>query len=284
MSQRRFDIVFSSDTFLSCVLGLILFIAATVVLTSNEMRSLLRSWSNAAHATYTIEIDPSESKRLDVILKKTASYFGVEKIIVLDPSYVRKLLDQNGESIVNPPVLVDVVVDPEDSRFSSLELREELIKIAPSTRLLKPDVVSPEAISHAKFLDGISLWFSMTMLILFCCLVVFMIYSEIQIHQRTIYLFSLLGAPASYIARTFKKYTSLLFVKAFGFFVVFSILAIFSLWCLHSIDFSASFVSLQSALLVCLTLFVLFVFLTVFLVPFVLHMFLSSQYRKTFVS
>jgi cell division protein FtsX len=216
MKQRRFDIPFGSDLFVSIVMGLMLFITSLSLLVSVGVNQYIQQWNAATQATFTVELSHTAGTQLpDVIslLKQTPE---IELIEVLDKNYVQKMMFQLGVSSANAPILIDFVVAKDQlSAFNADKLAEKVQQIIPDSTLVKPVLTSPEALAMGNMVEAVSLGFGMIMIIAMCAMIAFLMYSEVQTHERTISLFNLLGAPNYYISKTFQRYAAVILIKSF---------------------------------------------------------------------
>lgn len=216
IKQHRFDIPFGSDLYVSLVLGLMLFMTSLSLLVSVGVNQYIQQWNAATQATFTVELSHSASTQLpDVILllKQTPE---IDVIEVLDKSYVQKMMFQLGVSAANAPILIDFVVSKERlSTFDADKLSEKIQQIIPDSTLIKPVLTSPEALAMGNLVEVVSLWFGMIMMLTMCAIIAFLMYSEVQTHERTIELFNLLGAPNYYISKIFQRYAAVILIKSF---------------------------------------------------------------------
>lgn len=213
--QRRFDIPFGSDFWISVVIGLMLFLTSFCLLVSIGANRYIQDWHIAANGTFSVELAPSKGEFLQPVLQTLKSHPDVQDVYVLDKGYVEQLMMQIGISGANAPVLIDFVV-PLDKieSFDSDSLLVKLQAIVPDANLIKPALVAPESLAVAKLVESLSFGFGLTVLLLMCAIISFVCYSEIQAHSRTIRLFNLLGAPNGFIVGIFQKYVSIILLKA----------------------------------------------------------------------
>jgi cell division protein FtsX len=216
IKQRRFDIPFGSDLFISMVMGLMLFVTSLSLLVSVGVNHYIQGWNSATQATFTVELSHNAGTQLpDVVLllKQTPD---IERIEVLDKNYVQKMMLDLGISASNVPILIDFVVSKDRlSAFEADKLSEKIQQIIPDSTLVKPVLTSPEALGMGNMIEVISLGFGIVMILTMCAMIAFLMYSEIQTHERTIELFNLLGAPNYYISKIFQRYAAVILMKSF---------------------------------------------------------------------
>lgn len=216
MRQRRFDIPFGSDLLISVVMGLMLFVTSLSLLVSVGVNQYIQQWNAATQATFTVELSPNAGTQLpDVILllKQTPE---IELIEVLDKNYVQKLMFEMGISSSSAPILVDFVVSKDRlNAFDADKLLDKLHQLIPDSSLIKPVLTSPEALALGNMIEAISLGFGIIMILAMCAMIAFLMYSEVQTHDRTIELFNLLGAPNYYISKIFQRYAAVILIKSF---------------------------------------------------------------------
>ena len=217
MKQRRFDIPFGSDTLISIVLGLMLFITSLSLLGSMGINKYIQDWNSAVQATFTIELPHTAATQLPDIIHLLKQHPEIETIEILEKNYVQKMMLQIGISSAEAPVIIDFIVDRDKlSAFDSGNMLDSLQKIIPNADLNKPVLTSPEALALGKMVETISLWFGMIMIGAMCAIIAFLMYSEVQTHERTIELFNLLGAPNYFISKIFQRYAAVILVKSFA--------------------------------------------------------------------
>jgi cell division protein FtsX len=216
MKQRRFDIPFGSDTLISIVLGLMLFITSLSLLVSIGVNRYIQDWNSSVQATFTIEIPNASGSQLPDVIHLLKQHSEIETVEILEKNYVQKMMLQIGLSSSEAPVIIDFVVDKNKlSSFDSSSMLDSLQKIIPNADLNKPVLTSPEALAMGGIVETISLWFGMIMIGAMCAVIAFLMYSEVQTHERTIELFNLLGAPNYFISKIFQRYAAIILVKSF---------------------------------------------------------------------
>ncbi len=216
MKQRRFDIPFGSDTLISIVLGLMLFITSLSLLVSIGVNRYIQDWNSSVQATFTIEIPNASGAQLPDVIHLLKQHSEIETVEILEKNYVQKMMLQIGLSSSEAPVIIDFVVDKNKlSSFDSSSMLDSLQKIIPNADLNKPVLTSPEALAMGGVVETISLWFGMIMIGAMCAVIAFLMYSEVQTHERTIELFNLLGAPNYFISKIFQRYAAIILVKSF---------------------------------------------------------------------
>lgn len=215
IKQRRFDIPFGSDFWISVVVGLMLFLTSFCLLVSIGANRYIQDWHIAANGTFSVEIPPSQGEFLQPVVNTLKSHPDVQDVYVLDKSYVEQLMMQIGVSGANAPVLIDFVVPLEKiDSFESDALLVKLQAIVSNVNLIKPALVAPESLAVARLVESLSFGFGLTVLLMMCIVISFVCYSEIQAHSRTIRLFNLLGAPNKFIVSIFQKYISIILLKS----------------------------------------------------------------------
>lgn len=216
MKQRRFDIPFGSDIWISTVFGLMLFITSLSLLVSIGINRYIQDWNTSTQATFTLELPNQAGNQLPDVMQVLKQYPEIEIIEILDKTYVQKLMLQLGISASNAPILIDVIVSKDHlSQFDADKLLGEVQKIIPKADIVKPVLTSPEALSLAKMVEVISFGFGLIMILTMCAIIAFLMYSEVQTHERTIELFNLLGAPNYFISKIFQGYASAILLKSF---------------------------------------------------------------------
>lgn len=216
INQRRFDIPFGSDFFISVVMGLMLFVTSLSLLVSVGVNQYIQHWNTATQATFTVELSHNSGVQLPDVIQLLKQAQDIELIEVLDKNYVQKMMFQLGISAANAPILIDFVVSKERlGAFDADKLSEKIQQIIPDSALIKPALTSPEALAMGNMIEAISLGFGMIMILAMCAMIAFLMYSEVQTHERTIGLFNLLGAPNYYISKIFQRYTAVILIKSF---------------------------------------------------------------------
>ncbi|QOL19711.1 hypothetical protein [Candidatus Bodocaedibacter vickermanii] len=216
IKQRRFDIPFGSDVWISIVLGLMLFVTSLSLLVSVGVNRYIQDWNSAVQATFTIELPHNSGTQLPDVIHILKQQSEVEVIEVLEKSYVQKMMFQMGLSSSDAPILIDFVVSKDKlSTFNADKLLDGLQKIIPHTALVKPVLTSPEALAMGKMVEIVSFSFGMIMICAMCAIIAFIMYAEVQTHERTIELFNLLGAPNYFISKIFQKYAAVILIKSF---------------------------------------------------------------------
>lgn len=223
MKQRRFDIPFGSDTLISIVLGLMLFITSLSLLVSLGVNKYIQEWNDSVHSTFTIELPYSAGNQLPDVMHLLKQHPEIETIEILEKTYVQKMMLQLGLSSSEAPIIIDFVVGADKiSTFDAGNMLDSLQKIIPNADLTKPVLTSPEALTMGKMVETISLWFGMIMIGAMCAIIAFLMYSEVQTHERTIELFNLLGSPNYFISKIFQRYAAVIMVKSFALSVLFN--------------------------------------------------------------
>lgn len=216
IKQKRFDIPFGSDIWISAVLGLMLFITSLSLLVSISINKYIQDWNTSVQATFTLELPHQSEQHIPEIMQTLKKYPAIESIKVLDKTYVQKLMLQLGIASIDAPVLIDFVVSKEQfSNFDSDKVLVDIQKILPASSMMKPVLTSPDALSMARTVETLSFGFGFIMVIAMCLTIAFVTYSEVQTHEKTIELFNLLGAPNYFISKIFQQYTSLILLKSF---------------------------------------------------------------------
>ncbi|MCP5322464.1 MAG: hypothetical protein H6492_00425 [Candidatus Paracaedibacteraceae bacterium] len=216
MKQRRFDIPFGSDVWISIVLGLMLFVTSISLIVSVGVNQYIQDWNTSAQATFTIELPHKSDILMPEVMQVLKQYPEVESVSVLDKSYVQKLMFQLGVASIDAPILIDFIVSKDVLlNFDSDKILNALQKIIPQTSIIKPVLTSQEALSMAQVVGYIAFGFGVIMVVAMCAIIAFLMYSEVQTHERTIDLFNLLGAPNYFISKIFQNYVFLILVKAF---------------------------------------------------------------------
>lgn len=216
MKQRRFDIPFGSDMWISTVLGLMLFITSLSLLVSIGINRYIQDWNTSTQATFTLELPHQTGNQLPDVMQVLKQHPEIEMIEILDKTYVQKLMFQLGIAASDAPILIDVIISKDHlSQFDADKLLSEIQNIIPKTSIVKPVLTSPEALSLAKMVEVISFGFGLIMMITMCAIIAFLMYSEVQTHERTIELFNLLGAPNYFISKIFQGYASTILLKSF---------------------------------------------------------------------
>lgn len=216
MKQRRFDIPFGSDIWISIVLGLMLFVTSLSLLVSVGVNRYIQDWNSAVQATFTVELPHNSGTQLPDVIHMLKQQPEVEVIEILEKSYVQKMMFQMGLSSTDAPILIDFVISKEKlSTFDPDKLLDGLQKIIPHAALIKPVLTSPEALSMGKMVEVVSFSFGMIMIGAMCAIIAFIMYAEVQTHERTIELFNLLGAPNYFISKIFQKYAAVILIKSF---------------------------------------------------------------------
>lgn len=159
MKQRRFDIPFGSDIWISIVLGLMLFVTSLSLLVSVGVNQYIQDWNSAVQATFTVELPHNSGTQLPDVVHMLKQHPDIERIEILEKSYVQKMMFQ----------MVEIV----------------------------------------------SFSFGMIMIGAMCAIIAFIMYAEVQTHERTIELFNLLGAPNYFISKIFQKYAAVILIKSF---------------------------------------------------------------------
>lgn len=175
------------------------------------------SWNEAINATFTVQVPHNKEKdiELEKILTRINSYAGVKKAKFVDASHIEKLLHELGMENPNQSFYVDVSLHADDlSHFNFDTFKQEVEKIGQPIFIEKPITPSEDTVAVTKILQTLSLSFSMVLLISILLTVCITTYAEIQTHQRTINILSLIGAPNTYISKLFQKYTSSFTIKA----------------------------------------------------------------------
>lgn len=215
MRTGRFDIPFGSDTWVSLALGLMLFITSLSILVSISVNQHTLDWHTSIQATFTLELPASSEEKLPEVQQILHQHPDIRHVHVLDQNYVEKLMLQLGISNTNSPVLIDFVVSKSLlSSFDADGLLSNVQKIAPQAALIKPVLASPDTIAITEKVQIAAFGFGVIMLTALCFILVFLIYSETQVHTRTISLFNLLGAPNYFISNIFRKYIIWMLVKS----------------------------------------------------------------------
>lgn len=215
MKQRRFDIPFGADTLISIVMGLMLFITSLSLVVSIGVNRYIQDWNSSVQATFTIEIPNSAGTQLPDVIHLLKQHSEIETVEILEKNYVQKMMLQIGLSSSEAPIIIDFVVDRDKiSSFDSGNMLDSLQKVIPNADLSKPVLTSPEALAMGKIVETISLWFGMIMIGAMCAVIAFLMYAEVQTHERTIELFNLLGAPNYFISKIFQRYAAVILVKS----------------------------------------------------------------------
>ena len=216
MKQRRFDIPFGSDVWISIVLGLMLFVTSLSLLVSVGVNRYIQDWNSAVQATFTLEMPHNSGTQLPDIIHMLKHQPEIEVIEILEKSYVLKMMFQMGLSSTDAPIVIDFVISKDKlSTFDADKLLDGLQKIIPHTELIKPVLTSPEALAMGKMVEIVSLSFGMIMIGAMCAIIAFIMYAEVQTHERTIELFNLLGAPNYFISKIFQRYAAVILIKSF---------------------------------------------------------------------
>jgi cell division protein FtsX len=216
MKQRRFDIPFGSDVWISIVLGLMLFVTSLSLLVSVGVNRYIQDWNSAVQATFTLEMPHNSGTQLPDVIHMLKHQSEIEVIEILEKSYVQKMMFQMGLSSTDAPILIDFVISKDKvSTFDADKLLDGLQKIIPHTELIKPVLTSPEALAMGKMVEIVSLSFGMIMICAMCAIIAFIMYAEVQTHKRTIELFNLLGAPNYFVSKIFQKYAAVILIKSF---------------------------------------------------------------------
>lgn len=217
MSQKRFDIQFSSDRWISTVLGIMLFLAGMSFFAGLGLNKYVMGWSETMNATFTVQVPQDKKKELELekVLTRINNYTGVKKAKFVDASHIENMLNELGMESTAPSFYVDVSLHDEDlSHFNFEAFKQEVEKIGQPIFIEKPTPPSDDTIALTKLLQKLSLSFSMILLISILLTTGITIYAEIQTHQHTINILSLIGAPNTYISKLFQKYTSSFTTKA----------------------------------------------------------------------
>lgn len=223
MKQRRFDIPFGSDTLISIVLGLMLFITSLSLLVSIGVNNYIQDWNSSAEATFTVELPQAAAAQLPDVVNLLKQHPDIEVIEILEKTYVQKMMLQIGLSSAEAPIIIDFAVNADTvATFDAENMLDRLQKIIPNADLTKPVLTSPEALAMGRMVETISLWFGMIMIVAMCAIIAFLMYSEVQTHERTIELFNLLGAPNYFISKIFQRYAAVILVKSFVLSVAFN--------------------------------------------------------------
>ena len=88
MKQRRFDIPFGSDTLISIVLGLMLFITSLSLLVSIGVNRYIQDWNSSVQATFTIEIPNASGAQLPDVIHLLKQHSEIETVEILEKNYV----------------------------------------------------------------------------------------------------------------------------------------------------------------------------------------------------
>lgn len=224
IKQRRFDIPFGSDIWISFIIGLMLFLTSFCLLVSIGANKYIQDWHIAANGTFSVEMPAQKGEFLQPVLQTLKSQPDVQDVYVLDKSYVEQLMMQIGVSGANAPILVDFVVplDKIDT-FDADKLLVKLQAVVPEVSLIRPALVSPESLAVARLVESLSLGFGILVLMVMCVTIGFVCYSEVQTHARTIKLFNLLGAPNHFIIGILQRYISVVLLKALALTVFLSV-------------------------------------------------------------
>lgn len=216
MKQRRFDIPFGSDIWISIVFGLMLFVTSLSFLVSVGVNRYIQDWNSAVQATFTVELPHNSGTQLPDVIHMLKQQSEVEVIEILEKSYVQKMMFQMGLSSTDAPILIDFVISKEKLlTFDADKLLDDLQKIVPHTALIKPVLTSPEALAMGHIVEIISFSFGRVMIGVMCAIIAFIMYAEVQTHERTIELFNLLGAPNYFISKIFQRYAAVILLKSF---------------------------------------------------------------------
>jgi cell division protein FtsX len=216
MKQRRFDIPFGSDIWISTVLGLMLFITSLSLLVSIGINHYIQDWNTSTQATFTLELPHESGNQLPDVMQVLKQRSEIEMIEILDKTYIQKLMFQLGIAASDAPILIDFIVSKDHlSQFDADKLLSDVRKVVPKTVIINPVLTSPEALSLAKMVEIVSFGFGLIMMITMCAIIAFLMYSEVQTHERTIELFNLLGAPNYFISKIFQGYASSILLKSF---------------------------------------------------------------------
>jgi cell division protein FtsX len=193
-----------------------LFITSLSLLLSIGINHYIQNWNTSVQATFTLELPHQSGVELPDVIQVIKQYSEIEKVEILDKTYVQKLMFQMGIAATEAPILIDVIVTKEQlSNFDADKLLGDVQKIIPNAAIIKPVLTSPEALSMAKVIEAISLGFGLIMIIAMCAIIAFLMYSEVQTHERTIQLFNLLGAPNYFISKIFQGYVLTILLKSF---------------------------------------------------------------------
>jgi cell division protein FtsX len=216
MKQRRFDIPFGSDVWISIVMGLMLFVTSLSLLVSVGVNRYIQDWNSAVQATFTLDLPHDSEDQLSEVIQVLKLQPEVEVIEILEKSYVQQMMFQMGVSSTEAPILIDFVISKDKlSTFDADKLLEDLKKITPQAELVKPVLTSPEALAMGKIVEVISLSFGVIMIGAMCAIIAFIMSAEVQTHERTIELFNLLGAPNYFISKIFQRYAAVILIKSF---------------------------------------------------------------------
>lgn len=216
MKQRRFDIPFGSDIWISIVLGLMLFVTSLSLLVSVGVNRYIQDWNSAVQATFTIELPHNSGTQLPDVIHMLKQQSDVEVIEILEKNYVQKMMFQMGVSSADAPILIDFVVSKDKlTTFDADKLLDGLQGVIPHTQLIKPVLTSPEALAMGKIIEITSLSFGIIMICAMCAIIAFIMYAEVQTHERTIELFNLLGAPNYFVSKIFQRYAAVILIKSF---------------------------------------------------------------------
>lgn len=217
MSQKRFEIQFSSDRWITIVLGVMLFLASLSFFAGLGLNKYVIGWNETMNATFTVQVPQDKKKEIDLekILARINNYAGVKKAKFVDASHIENILKELGIENTTPSFYVDVSILDEDLRdFNFNDFKEEVEKIGQQILIEKPLAPSQDTIALTMLLQKLSLSFSMILFVSILLMTGVTTYAEIQTHQRTINILSLIGAPNTYIAKLFQKYTSSFTLKA----------------------------------------------------------------------
>ncbi len=216
MKPGRFDIPFGSDFWMSLVLGLMFFITSLALLVSIGVNQHIHDWNTSVQATFTLELPPQIDNELPEAISVLRQHPEVDQVHVLDKTYVQKLMLQLGVSGADSPILVDFIVAKDMlPTFDADSILSDIQNVVPDAQLIKPALVSPEALIIAERVQTAAFGFGVIMVAALCLILAFLIHSEVQVHNRTISLFNLLGAPNYFISKIFQKYMTWTLFKAF---------------------------------------------------------------------
>jgi cell division protein FtsX len=192
------------------------FVTSLSLLMSTSVNRYVQDWNASAQAIFTLDVPTQSVTKLNDIIKELKQVPEIESVMVLDKTYVQKLLTQLGIAPNDPPILIDFVVSKTHlAHFNVDAIFSTIQKLAPNSTIIKPVLASPEALSMAKTVELASFGFGLLMLLAMCGTIIFLMVSEMQTHTYTITLLNLLGAPNYFISKIFQRYASIIMLKSF---------------------------------------------------------------------
>ncbi len=208
----------STDRFLPCIIGLMVFLAALALAFALALGGAISRWEQSHGAALTVELPaaaaPGADARIDAVATALAAVPGIVGTVALERAAALELLEPwlgaNFEGAELPvPVLIDVQLDP-DVAVDLGAVRAALAAAVPDARVDGREGWLAPLIKTATTVRTLAFAVVALIGLVAVATVVFTTTTSLAVHHDAIELLHLTGALDGFIARQFQRQALLL--------------------------------------------------------------------------